>query len=175
MVHGLASQLGGALNIESRPGVGTNVEMWLPATNEAAAQTEVVEQVEARPSAGVALLVDDEDLVRASTADMLAELGYAVVEAGSADDALRLVDGGQHLDVLVTDHLMPGMTGTELAREVRLKRRGVRVLVVSGYADVDGVASDLPRLAKPFRKADLAGKLSELDEAAPDQSRGTAS
>jgi CheY-like chemotaxis protein len=99
---------------------------------------------------------------------MLAELGYAVVEAGSAEEALRLVDDGQHLDVLVTDHLMPGMTGTELAREVCHKRRGARVLVVSGYADIDGVAPDLPRLVKPFRKADLAGKLSELHEAAPD-------
>ncbi len=163
MVHGLASQLGGALTIQSQPGLGTNVEVWLPATDEAASPPELAEDIEARPAAGTVLLVDDEELVRASTADMLTELGYVVVEAGSAEEAMRLVGSGQHLDVLVTDHLMSGMTGTELAREVCGRRANVRVLIVSGYADVDGVAPDLSRLVKPFRKVDLAAKLSEFE------------
>ncbi len=163
MVHGLASQLGGALQINSRPGLGTNIEVWLPASDEAASPLERSEDVQARLAAGTVLLVDDEELVRASTADMLTELGYAVVEAGSAEEALRLIVMGQHFDVLMTDHLMPGMTGTELAREVRRRRPGVQVLLVSGYADVDGIAPDLPRLVKPFRKLDLAAKLGERD------------
>jgi len=163
MVHGLAAQLGGALDIRSRPGLGTRVDLWLPATNEAAAQVGQEEKaVDGPATAGTALLVDDEELVRASTADMLVDLGYAVVEAGSAEDALRLVDGGQCFDLLVTDHLMPGMTGTELARRLRAYRPNASVLLVSGYAEVDGVAPDLPRLTKPFRQADLAAKLSEI-------------
>ncbi len=165
MVHGLALQLGGALTLESQPGLGTNIEIWLPTSDEAALQPERVDDEMERPVAGTALLVDDEELVRASTADMLADLGYNVVEAGSAEEALRLVEGRLAFDVLVTDHLMPGMIGTELAREVRDRRPKARVLVISGYADVKGVAHGLPRLVKPFRQADLAAKLSELDEA----------
>jgi CheY-like chemotaxis protein len=172
MVHGLASQLGGAMTMESRPGLGTNVEIWLPATDEEARSVEIQDRTDASPATGRVLLVDDEELVRASTADMLAELGYAVQVAGSAEEALRLIEGGQQFDLLVTDHLMPGMTGTELAREVRGRKPGARTLVVSGYADVDGVAPDLPRLVKPFRKTDLAAKLSELDESYLSDRRG---
>ena len=74
----------------------------------------------ARPRGrGTALLVGDEDLVRMSTADMLMYLGYSVVEASSAEEALRLVGDGMRPDVLVTDHLMPGLTGVELARDLR--------------------------------------------------------
>ena len=96
---------------------------------------------------------------------MLIDLGYAVIEASSAEEALRLIDGGQQFDLLVSDHLMPGMTGTELARAIRNRRPDAPVLVVSGYADVDGVAPDLPRLVKPFRQVDLSAKLGELDGA----------
>lgn len=102
--------------------------------------------------------------MRASTADMLSDLGHAVIEVVSAEAALRLVDGGQGFDLLVTDHLMPGMTGTGLAREVRRRHPAVRVLVNSGCAEVDGVACDLPRLVKLYRQTDLAAKLSELAE-----------
>ena len=119
MVHGLVSQLGGALSIKSKPGLGTNVEMWLPTSAEPAEATEaVVESLPATSTRGTALLVDDEDLVRMSTADMLGELGYNVVEAKSAEDALRLLREGLRPDLLVTDHLMPGMNGTELATSI---------------------------------------------------------
>jgi PAS domain S-box-containing protein len=163
MVHGLASQLGGALTIESSPGLGTNVEIWLPATS-AAAEPAAMEEANGTPmsTTGRVLLVDDEDVVRMSTADMLSDLGYDVVEANSAEAAIRLVENGQTFDVLVTDHLMPGMTGTELAREVRGRQSDARVLIVSGYSEVEDVAADLPRLVKPFRQADLAAKLAEL-------------
>jgi PAS domain S-box-containing protein len=162
MVHGLAAQLGGALTIQSKPGVGTNVELWLPIGGNASDDAAVVPQIRARVAAGTALLVDDEELIRLSTADMLAEIGYAVVEADSAEEAMRLVDGGLDFDLLVTDHLMPGMTGTELARRLRDRRPGIPVLIVSGYADVDGIAPDLPRLAKPFRRAELAASVASL-------------
>ena len=163
MVHGLASQLGGALAIRSRPGLGTNVELWLPRSSEAPeAPAYAAESAEGPLRRGIALLVDDEELARASTADMLSELGYAVIEAASGEDAMRLVDRGERFDLLVTDHLMPGITGTDLARAVRGLRPGVPVLLVSGYAESDGVAADLPRLAKPFRKGELAASLTGL-------------
>ena len=166
MVHGLASQLGGGLAVTSKPGLGTCVELFLPESDEAPRQTERPEDSDARAAAGTVLLVDDEELVRASTADMLAELGYAVMEAGSAEDALRLVNGGLAPDLLVTDHLMPGLSGTDLAHELRGRWRDLPVLLISGYAEAEGVAADLVRLVKPFRQTDLAAKLGEVADAA---------
>lgn len=162
MVHGLASQLGGALTIESKPGLGTNIQLWLP-ISEASAEVQRPAAAEPMPVAkGTALLVDDEELVRASTADMLGDIGYAVVEAGSAEEALRLLNEGLRAELLVTDHLMPGMTGADLAVIVRSSHPDTKVLIVSGYAENEGIDPDLPRLTKPFRNADLAAKLSQL-------------
>jgi PAS domain S-box-containing protein len=160
MVHGLMAQLGGALAIHSTPGVGTTIDLWIP---EAAAPADQPggDRREAAPAvaSGTVLLVDDEQLVRDTVAGMLAELGYAVVEAGSAAAALARLDDGLAIDALVTDHLMPGMTGTELARSVRARRPETRVVVISGYADVEDIAPDLPRLSKPFRQEELAAML----------------
>lgn len=166
MVHGLASQLGGVLRIKSRPGEGTNVEIWLPASADKAGEAPLVESDAIHSAAGTVLLVDDEDLVRISTADMLTDLGYEVVEASSAQEALRLIGTGLHVDKVVTDHLMPGMTGTELAWELRAQSRDLPVLLVSGYAEFEGIDPDLPRLVKPFRQSDLAARLRELDQTA---------
>jgi PAS domain S-box-containing protein len=162
MAHGLTAQLGGALSIRSKPGIGTTVDLWLPISDQTPAQAPDQSAGEhERQATGTALIVDDEELVRASTAEMLADLGYAVVEADSAEEALRLLENGLHCDLLVTDHLMPGMSGTQLARQVR-SQLGVPVLVISGYAEVDGIAPDLPRLTKPFRRDDLAECLKAL-------------
>jgi len=162
MVHGLASQLGGALTITSNVGLGTNVELWLPQTDDAPEVAAVAAAQEPSGRSGTALLVDDEEFVRLTTADMLGDLGYHVIEAASAEDALALIVAGTAFDLLVTDHLMPGMTGTQLARAVRERRASLPVLIISGYADVEGIAPDLPRLTKPFRKSDLAASLTSL-------------
>jgi CheY-like chemotaxis protein len=163
MVHGLVSQLDGAMRISSQPGLGTNVEIWLPQSQVAPDAVRSGTAVDPEPKGrGTALLVDDEELVRLSTADMLAELGYEVVEAASAWEALRLLDTGLSPSLLVTDHLMPGMSGTDLARQVRETRPEVSILVVSGYAESEGIEPDLPRLTKPFRKDELATALANL-------------
>jgi CheY-like chemotaxis protein len=163
MVHGLASQLNGGLNITSAPGEGTTVELWLPISSvvvEGAPQADGTSRpVNAR---GTALLVDDEELVRLSTAAMLMDLGYAVIEAGSAEEALRLVKEGVVPDLLVTDHLMPGMNGVDLARALRSRRPSLPILIVSGYADTEGLDPDLARLTKPFRHFELAESLEGL-------------
>ncbi len=163
MAHGLASQLGGALTIQSRLGVGTNVELWLPVCDSALdAVVTSANQAPAATSAGVALLVDDEELARGSTAEMLRDLGYQIVETDSAEEALKRMQEGLSPDLLMTDHLMAGMNGTDLARLVRSRYPGVKVLIVSGYAESEGVAPDLARLTKPFREAELAQCLANL-------------
>ena len=100
--------------------------------------------------------------MRLSTADMLMDLGYEVVEASSAEEALRMVGEGLHPDLVVTDHLMPGMSGLDLARHLRSRRPDLPVLIVSGYAEMDGIAPGFPRLTKPFRHAELAASLGSL-------------
>jgi PAS domain S-box-containing protein len=169
MVHGLTGQLGGGLTIESTPSQGTTVELWLPVSL-APIEEDGTNVAAPRPAAtrGRALLVDDEDLVRMSTADMLMDLGYEVIEAGSAEEAQRLLDDGEAPDLLITDHLMPGISGAELARQVRSIRPDLPVLVISGYAEVDGIAPDLPRLTKPFRNAELAASIAALTPAGTD-------
>ena len=163
MAHGLASQLGGALTVASKPGVGSKITLWLPRSGKPASAISIPG---ATPSTakrlGTALLVDDEDLVRATTAEMLAELGYEVVEAISAVEALDRLAANSRVSLVVTDHLMPGMTGAELAKKVKARWPDVPVLIVSGYAEMEGIDSDLPRLTKPFRGADLAASLAIL-------------
>ncbi|PHQ64150.1 MAG: hybrid sensor histidine kinase/response regulator [Sphingobium sp.] len=163
MVHGLAAQLEGAMTIDSAVGQGTAIHLWLPVTEDKPDQTPVGQDiVPSRVNKGTAMVVDDEQLVRESTAHMLSELGYHVIEAKSAEEALRLLDQPNEIDLLVTDHLMPGITGTELAIRIRATRPETRVLIVSGYAENIGVAPDLPRLTKPFKQSDLANTLARF-------------
>jgi len=111
---------------------------------------------------GRALVVDDEEFVRMATCNMLEELGYDTVEAGTGREAEMFLRTGEAIDIVVTDHLMPGMTGAELARTIRATWPRLPVLLVSGYADAEGIAADLPRLAKPFRQAELGQRLAEM-------------
>ncbi len=109
------------------------------------------------------LVVDDEEIVRAATADMLRDLGYVVVEAGSGTQALSALRSGLEADVVVTDYLMPGLSGAALAKEMRATGHLLPVLIVTGYAKAgEDVPADVPTLAKPFRQADLAARLDEL-------------
>jgi CheY-like chemotaxis protein len=171
MVHGLASQLDGGMEITSRPGDGTTVELWLPVSLIATKEPgQTLAELPEGARAGTALLVDDEDLVRMSTAHMLMDLGYEVVEASSAEEALKAVGDGVRPDILVTDHLMPGMNGVELARSLRSRQPKLPVLIISGYAEAEGIAPEIPRLTKPFRSSELAGSLSAISKAALDGS-----
>jgi CheY-like chemotaxis protein len=146
--------------------MGTAIELWLPiATSSLVDAPREGEDGEGQ-GVGIVLLVDDEELVRASTAGMLAELGYQVVEAASGEEALRHVRGGLRPDLLVTDQLMPGLSGTDLAVGLRDLLPDLPVLVVSGYADLDSLSPAFPHLSKPFRQAELAAALERMH--APD-------
>ena len=98
--------------------------------------------------------------------DMLGELGYKVIEASSAEEALQLMGAGLKPDLIVTDHLMPGMNGVELARTIQAQDKRVRILIASGYAEIEGLDVELPRLTKPFRKDELAASVAALWETA---------
>jgi CheY-like chemotaxis protein/anti-sigma regulatory factor (Ser/Thr protein kinase) len=156
MAHGLASQLGGILTIDSEPGVGTEVAIWLPESDGPVRSDAGHEPPRFTAAhAGTVLVVDDEEYIRASIVDMLAELGFTVHEAATAEAAMRAIDAGLKPDILITDHLMPGMTGVELARAARARQPGIRILIVSGFADAEGIDPSLPRLTKPFVQSDL--------------------
>lgn len=125
----------------------------------------------AKPSAApraTILVVDDDALINLNTVDMLEELGHAAVEAFSGREALQILADRSDIDVLVTDHSMPGMTGVELAAAARALRPNLPVLLATGYSELpDGVASDLPRLEKPFGPEDLGRKIAEILEHEP--------
>jgi nitrogen-specific signal transduction histidine kinase len=163
MVHGLAVQLGGGLTIESALGAGTTITIWLPESHGEAECEEVAPQaIEPVRLSGSVLLVDDEEHIRVIAAEMLTELGLAVREADSAATALSALDEGLQPDLLITDHLMPGMTGMYLARAVQLRLPDTKVLIVSGFAEAEGIDPSLPRLTKPFVQGELLAALSKL-------------
>lgn len=166
MVEGFAAQLGGRLELQSTPGVGTTVTLYLPAAVAGATQNAAPVGTSQPRAAGRVLLVDDEPIVRETTRSMLEDFGYTVIEASSGREALGLVEAGPAPDWLITDHMMAGLTGADLARAVRQIIPQVKVLIISGYAEVDEIAPDLPRLAKPFRQAELAERLAAGERSA---------
>ncbi|MEE4704338.1 ATP-binding protein [Pseudomonas alliivorans] len=164
MVQGLALQSGGEFDIRSRPGQGTQVSLWLPVASSPVMQAEsrVLETPQLKGSVHV-LLVDDEDLVRDSTAHLLQDLGYQVTEAPSAAVALDLFDAGLRPDVLVTDYVMADITGVQLARQVRQRINDLPILIITGYTNAKPVPTDdFEILAKPFRRQDIASRLAQL-------------
>jgi PAS domain S-box-containing protein len=162
MVHGLAAQLGGAFVLTSAPGQGTRADLYLPVA-EAPARPSTLGQERPMPHVRPlsVLLVDDEDLVRHGTAEMLREMGHSVHGASGGAQAIGMLGAGLSVDALVTDYMMPNMNGTELAERARSLHSDLPVLVITGYA---GGELDLgfPQLAKPFRQSDLAAALERL-------------
>jgi PAS domain S-box-containing protein len=164
MAHGLASQLGGGLTITSQLGLGTKVFIWLPESQEPLTLPGDADGMQvAGVGCGAALLVDDEEYIRLSTAEMLTELGFKVQETASAEAALRTIEAGFRPSLLITDHLMPGMTGVELALAVKARWPQTKILIVSGFAEFDGIDLSLPRLTKPFVQSELAAAVAALN------------
>lgn len=162
MVHGLAGQLGGAFVLTSALGEGTRADLYLPvAQSPAKPSTRGHTPLAPSVRALSVLLVDDEDLVRRGTAEMLREMGHNVHEASGAAQALAVLGAGASVDVLVTDYMMPHMNGAELARCVWRAQPNLPVLVITGYAGRE-LDSGLAQLAKPFRQSELAAALDVL-------------
>ncbi|MBB5713192.1 MHYT domain-containing protein [Sphingomonas aerophila] len=165
MVHGLAAQSGGRLMIRSHVGHGTTIDLYLPATvKAAAAQRRAVDDVSVEPGEALDILVvDDDPLVLANTAAMLEDMGHSVRLARSGEDALDQLARDSNVDLVVTDQLMPGMTGSQLARRIRLGAADTPVLIVSGFAELEAThGGRFPLLPKPFDREALARALKDL-------------
>ncbi len=163
MVFGLAQQSGGALRLESAPSCGTTARLWLPTTKKALIAAGLTSIAPTQSARARILFVDDDLLIAGSTVALLEDLGHEVVEVHSAREALQLLEQGLATDLLITDHAMPGMTGVELAREVRRQRPQLPILLATGFAELEGVkVIDIERLAKPYTQDQLAAEIARL-------------
>jgi len=165
MIHGLAVQSGGGLRLSSTIGKGTVAELFLPVTAATPHPKAILRESSEAGSVAPAtvLLVDDDALIAMATATMLEDLGHRVIEANSGAHALEILRSPTVVDILLTDHAMPGMTGVELARHVRELRPGLPILLATGYADLpDPTGVDSPRLAKPYGQEQLGAELGKL-------------
>jgi len=162
MVHGFAQQSGGWLDIQSSPNQGTTVEIWLPAAQGAntAVEPQAVQQGVAMEGIRI-LCVDDDGLVLMSTVDMLEELGHRAVSTSSGQAALAVLDKGTDtFNLLLTDQAMPGMSGLQLAAQVRQSHPALPIIVATGYAELrENSQLNLPILRKPFTQAELASAI----------------
>jgi signal transduction histidine kinase len=170
MVHGVAAQSGGVMRITSQPGDGTTVELWLP-LSEAAREISTLPTPLLLGSIGRAcrvLIVDDDPLVVTSTAAMLEDAGHQAIEALSGARALDMLRLGIKVDVVVTDHAMPSMTGAELARQIRVQWPDLPVILATGYAELpNGEQPDLPRLSKPYLQDELTAQIAKVISGPP--------
>jgi signal transduction histidine kinase len=167
IVFGLAAQSGGAARITSKPGAGTTVELLLPVAGaeDAIAAKPMPATSSAASRSYSILLVDDDPLVTQSTVGMLQELGHRVLVAPSGASAFDIIRQDPTLDLVITDHAMPGMTGMELAGRIRAVRPRLPIALATGYAQLPGGAPpDVPRIDKPFRLEDLASLIAALVE-----------
>ncbi|NUU40299.1 PAS domain-containing protein [Tardiphaga robiniae] len=163
MVHGLAVQLGGTLDLSSVVGKGTTATLVLPVTDRKPEAADTAHVMRHAARSAVILFVDDDPLIAMSTTEMLEDLGHRVIPATSGRHALEILKSDEPLDLMMTDHMMPGMTGIELAAYSREMRPSLPVLLATGYADLpEGAQLDLPRLAKPYHQDQLRDRLDQL-------------
>jgi CheY-like chemotaxis protein len=165
MVHGLAEQFGGRFNLRSRLGEGTTAEIWLPA-----AKTAPVPHPARSPTRATErffeplciLYVDDDPLVLTNTVAMLEDLGHTAIAASSGRQALDVLREEDSIDLVITDEIMPAMTGTELAKAIRADWPELSIILATGFAEAPLDRGRLPRLRKPFSQAELAEIVSSL-------------
>ena len=160
-VYGMVKQSGGDITVLSAPDEGTTMTIYLPQAREAVAEAmPAAPELEEGMDAEIVLLVEDDDRARALVGRLLRESGYTVHEAGLPEDALRFCDEHDgHIDLLLSDVVMPQMSGPTLAKQIIERRPGMPVLFVSGYIeradDVDIVSSGADFLQKPFTPHEL--------------------
>lgn len=158
------------MRITSQPGDGTTVELWLP-LSEAAVVSAATLPTASFGSAGQpcrVMVVDDDPLVVASTVAMLEDVGHSVTEALSGARALDMLKLGTTVDVVLTDHAMPGMTGSELARQIKQLWPDLPIILATGYAELpNGEDPGLPRLSKPYLQEELVAQIAQAVNEVP--------
>jgi PAS domain S-box-containing protein len=169
MVYGFVKQSGGHVTIYSEPGLGTTINLYFPRSDASSEQSSVVKH--AAPDVPVretVLVVEDDSRVRQLTIKRLKLIGYQVLEASDGPSAIEILKGGDPVDLVFTDLIMPGgLSGREVAIRARQLRPGVKVLLTSGYAEELVHGDDLQReqlkvLRKPYQQADLIAALREV-------------
>ena len=167
MVLGFAQQSGGQVRIQSALGVGTSVEVYLPAAAQPAEEV-TVEKTETPAGDGQTILVvEDDDAVRLLVVSLLEELGYKAIEVSSPRLALPILQASRAIHLMVSDYGMPGMNGRELADVARKHRPELPILFVTGYAETATVRSrflgtNMDLITKPFTLDVLAEKMRAL-------------
>jgi CheY-like chemotaxis protein len=175
MIYGFARQSGGSARIESELGRGTTVELYLPRHIGASLEDPGSAPGGAEHASGegeVVLLVEDDAVVRGLVLDALAELGYRVLEAEDGPCAISILETAPRIDLLVTDIGLPGLNGRQVADAARRSRPGLKVLFMTGYAEMAALAGGflepgMHMLTKPFPMDVLAGRVKEMIEGRP--------
>lgn len=167
--YGIVAAAHGVIVAESAPGKGAEFTVWLPRTLEPLAKPEPIPKpaTQTRPELRRILVVEDERRLRPVIVMALEEEGYEVLAAGDANEALALVSDGKLIDALVTDVVMPGVSGRELAKVLGTKFPDLRVLFTSGYDDDQiqrsgGLAADAAFLQKPYSLSTLVDRVAQL-------------
>jgi signal transduction histidine kinase/CheY-like chemotaxis protein len=170
-IHGFAVQSGGEASISTQPGQGTSVAILLPRHRLRAGeqiQTHASPQDRQTPEGKpeeIILVVEDEDQVRNTTVEALRSIGYTVLHAADGEDALIIVERWPGIKIVLTDIVMPGMSGRELAKRIARFQPAIRTFFVSGFEPDEGEQDGQPILRKPFSVAELARFVrSALDE-----------
>jgi CheY-like chemotaxis protein len=182
MVHGFAKQSGGHLKIYSEVGFGTTVNLYLPrarSSDQIVGETDV-RAVGTHEGNETILVVDDNAEVRKTASMQLTEFGYRVVEAADAKSALDILSNGTVVDLVFSDVVMPGdMTGFELARTVRQNHPGIKIILVTGFAEGAlrpeiEIGEPIPILRKPYRRDELASRVRQAFDTAQNNAESAA-
>ena len=167
-VYGFIKQSGGHVKIYTEPGQGTTVKIYLPRA-QATASDDHDKSIRVPSAYGkeTVLVVEDDDDVRAFVSNSLQELSYVVLEASDSDSALKLVDAGHHIDLLLTDVILPNLNGRELANAVLAKRAGMKVLFMTGYSrnaivHQSRLDPGVQLIQKPFTRSGLAKRVRDV-------------
>lgn len=161
MIDGFARQMGGVLQLESAPGRGTSAHLWLPLAQDHAGTPErMAPSAETQTIGGTrpltVLAVDDDAIILMNTAAIIEDMGHRVFEASSGAEALEIFTSHPEIDLVVTDHAMPGMKGTELIAALVALRPDTPIILATGYGEIfDNLPPRALRLGKPFSQNDL--------------------
>jgi CheY-like chemotaxis protein len=167
-VYGIVTQAGGYTTVYSEPGMGTTLKLYVPASQQEATQEPEKEDRRTSTARGeTILLVEDEDVVREPTRRLLEAEGYLVLDTPNPDVALEVAEAHPDIDLLLTDVVMPGMTGKELADRLQADRPNLKVVFVSGYSEdvivhQGAVDPGVVLIEKPFTRETLLDKVREV-------------